>query len=65
MHAGLRGNDIVKKDRFADTSFSPDDQNATHSASRRLKEVPEFLPLQLAAHEHGPMVPWLPLRTSW
>ena len=64
MHAGLRGNDIVEEGRLADATVTPNDENATHSATRDLKKVPEFLTLQVAAHEHGPMVAWLPLGTS-
>jgi len=64
VHAGLRGNDILEECRLADATFTPDDQNATHSATSGLKEAPEFLLLQLAAQEHGPIVAWLHLGTS-
>jgi len=51
----------VEEGRFADATVTPDDQNATHSATCDLKKAPEFLTLQVAAHEHGPMVVGYPL----
>ena len=64
VHIGLRGNDILEEGRLADATVTPDDQNATHPATSGLKETPEFLLLQLAAQEHGPIVAWLHLGTS-
>ena len=65
VQAGFRGNDIVEEGRLADATLTPNDEDATHSATRDLKKAPEFLTLRVAAHEHGPMVAWLPLWTSW
>jgi hypothetical protein len=64
VHAGLRGKDILKEGRLADATVTPDDQHVTHSATSGVKETPEFLLLQLAAQEHGPIVAWLHLVTS-
>jgi hypothetical protein len=37
VHGGLRGNDLIEEGCLADATVTPDDQNATHSATRGLK----------------------------